>query len=65
MGDRRAFLADLAILWAAAFVLVALLTPPDPFTQLFVAGPLLLAAVPVAWWLAYRDGHERLRAVLG
>lgn len=65
MSDHRAFLVDLVVLWAVVFVLGAILAPPDPFTQLFTVGPFLLLAVPVAWWLAYRDGYERLRGALG
>lgn len=63
-SDHPGFVVTLATLWAAVFVLVAVLAPPDPFTQLFAAGPLVLLSVPVAWWLACRNGDERLRAAL-
>ncbi|MDR2392362.1 MAG: twin-arginine translocase subunit TatC [Planctomycetota bacterium] len=45
--------------WAilAIFVLAALLTPPDPFTQLLLALPLLLL-FGVGYWLAIRFSRE-------
>jgi hypothetical protein len=38
----------------------ALFSPPDPFAQLYWAAPLFVLAPPVAYWLVYRDGWDRL-----
>lgn len=64
MSGRGAFLYYLATLWAVVFVAVALVTPPDPYTQLLAAGPLYLLAVPVAWWLTFQDGSARVRELV-
>jgi sec-independent protein translocase protein TatC len=42
-----------------AFLLAAMLTPPDIFTQLLMAGPLLLLyllSVAIAWWVTRSNG---------
>lgn len=64
MSDRGAFLYYLAAIWAGIFVAVALVTPPDPYTQLLAAGPPFLLAVPVAWWLTFQDGSTRVRELV-
>ncbi|WP_255197946.1 DUF7534 family protein [Halorarius litoreus] len=61
MSDRTAFLAWVAVLWVGTFLGAALGAPPDPLTQLYVLVPGLLLALPLAYWLSYRDGMERLR----
>ena len=63
-GDRGQFVAVTLSLWLAAFVGGALLTPPDPITQLLTTGPFLVASPLLAYWLVYRDGAERVRASL-
>ncbi|GCF14823.1 hypothetical protein Harman_27580 [Haloarcula mannanilytica] len=40
--------------------LATLLAPPDPYTQLFTLGLLLVVAVPVGYYLSYRGGYESL-----
>ena len=60
MRRYQAFLATMLGLDAVGLWLGALLTPPDPVTQMFVLGPLLVAAPVVAYWLAYRGGFRRL-----
>jgi hypothetical protein len=42
--------------------LAALLTPPDPYTQVFALGLLLVVTLPVAYALSYGGGYEALRA---
>ncbi|MFB6172265.1 MAG: hypothetical protein ABEJ23_07005 [Haloarculaceae archaeon] len=66
MSDRRRqFVSTTALLWVAAFVAGALVSPPDPFTQLVSVAPLLLVSPLLAYWLVYRDGASRLRDRLG
>ncbi|AKU06571.1 MULTISPECIES: DUF7534 family protein [Haloferax] len=64
MGHLRAFVVTLLALDALVVVVGTYLLPPDPFTQLFLVGPLLLLAPVVAWWLVYRDGFERVQALV-
>ncbi len=43
------------------FIVAAVLTPPDVFTQLLMAGPLLGLyglSIGIAWWVAPRAGRE-------
>ena len=43
-----------------AFLTGAVLSPPDPFTQILYAGGFLLVAVPaVLLYVHYVDGEER------
>jgi Sec-independent protein secretion pathway component TatC len=42
--------------------LAALLTPPDPYTQVLALGLLLAVTLPVAYALSYGGGYEALRA---
>jgi len=46
---RRAVTA-LAVAAVVAFVMTALLTPPDPTTQLRTAAAIVLAATPLAYY---------------
>lgn len=45
----------------ASFALGAVLTPPDPFTQVRYAAGAVPIALLVAYLLAYRGGYEYLR----
>jgi Sec-independent protein secretion pathway component TatC len=45
-----------AVLWLVAIVVSALVTPPDPLSQLTVLAPLLLLAFLVAYAVVYRLG---------
>jgi Sec-independent protein secretion pathway component TatC len=54
VSDRREFLVWVLVLWFLGYLAAAIAAPPDPFTQLLVVGPLLVLALPVAWWLTYR-----------
>jgi Sec-independent protein secretion pathway component TatC len=60
MGTHRRFLTTLLALLAGAFVVAAVASPPDPFTQLLYAGALAVVSLPLAYWLVYRGGAERL-----
>ncbi|ELZ93193.1 DUF7534 family protein [Haloferax sulfurifontis] len=64
MGHLRAFVVTLLALDAVVVVAGTYLLPPDPVTQLFLVGPPLLFAPVVAWWLVYRDGFERVQALV-
>ena len=48
------FLVTALALMAVGFVLSAMLTPPDPFTQLFAAAGLLPVVLVVSYVLTYR-----------
>jgi hypothetical protein len=61
VNDHVAFLLWVAALWALTYVGAALGTAPDPFSQLFVLAPGLVLALPLAYWLVYRGGLDRLR----
>jgi Sec-independent protein secretion pathway component TatC len=52
---RRLGLAVI-VLWLVAIVVSALVTPPDPLSQLTVLAPLLLLGFLVAYALVYRLG---------
>lgn len=61
MNDHVTFLLWVAGLWALTYVGAALGTAPDPFSQPFVLAPGLVLAIPLAYWLVYRGGLDRLR----
>lgn len=44
--------------------LTALLTPPDPFTQLLAAGVLSVAATALAYMLSYGGGYRILSSLV-
>jgi hypothetical protein len=54
------YLPTVGVLVVVTFVVGALLTPPDPFTQLLYAGPGVVLSGLVAAILTYGDGFERL-----
>ncbi len=56
------FLRTLVGLLLLSWLLSALFAPPDPFTFLIALVPQWVLAVPLAWYLVYRDGYDRLRA---
>ena len=49
------------VLWAVALVVAGLISPPDPFTLLVYAAPLVLPAPGLAYVLVYRGGFDYLR----
>lgn len=61
MNDRVAFLVWVAALWVLTYLAASLGTTLDPFSQLYVLAPGFLLAVPLAYWLVYRGGLDRLR----
>lgn len=44
------------LLWVVAFAVSALVTPPDPLSQLLVLAPLLVLAFLIAYAAVYRLG---------
>jgi sec-independent protein translocase protein TatC len=54
------FLPTVAVFVVVTFVAGALLTPPDPFTQLLYAAPGVVLSVLLAALLTYGSGYERL-----
>ena len=53
-------LPTLLVLLVVTFVAGALLSPPDPFSQLLYAAPGAVLAVPLAVLLTYGGGYDRL-----
>lgn len=59
--SRRArFTVSIIAALGIVYVLGAVLTPPDPASQLLVAGLLMGVAVSLAYVLSYRGGYEAL-----
>jgi hypothetical protein len=58
-------LATWAVATLVAFFFGALVSPPDPFTQIRYWGGALLVTVPGAYVFVYRDGYRRLRGAGG
>jgi len=53
---RFEFLVVAAALVVTGFAIAAVLTPPDPYSQLRAAAVILLLVLPVSYWLAYSRG---------
>lgn len=60
--ERAAWTLVLAM--TVAFVLVATLAPPDPFTQLFELPAFLLAALPAAYLVVFHDAWTRAKSMV-
>ncbi|WP_425607509.1 DUF7534 family protein [Natrinema zhouii] len=45
-----------------AFMLVAIVSPPDPFTQIFYYLPLAPVMVVISYLLVYRGGFNYIKA---
>lgn len=56
------FLRTVVKLFLLVFVFAALLSPPDPVTFTFVVVPGWIVAIPVAYYLVYRDGYAEMQA---
>jgi hypothetical protein len=56
------FLRTLVALLVAAWVVVALFSPPDPLSFLVATAVLWLVGTVGAWWLVYLDGYAWLDA---
>lgn len=54
------FVVTVLVALMLSFVLAALLSPPDPFSQLTITGLLMVIALPLAYYLSYRGGYESL-----
>ncbi|WP_254531538.1 DUF7534 family protein [Natrinema gelatinilyticum] len=57
------FLRSLAVLSALAVLLLAIVLPPDPFTQLLYSGPLLIGALLLSYVHAYTNRLEAFERV--
>jgi Sec-independent protein secretion pathway component TatC len=55
-AGRRHFGFWVLGLWVAAFIVSAVATPPDPFSQILTLVPLLLIGVLGAYVAVYRLG---------
>ncbi|ELZ17266.1 hypothetical protein C477_13585 [Haloterrigena salina JCM 13891] len=55
------FLQTTLSLCLFAVLIAGLLSPPDPFTMLLYAVPLLLLAPAISYLLTYGDGFDALR----
>ena len=54
----RPFLAKSLGVVALAFLLGAILAPPDPFTQLCYTVPVLVVGILYSYWRVYHDGSR-------
>lgn len=55
------FALTLFVALVVAFTVAAIVSPPDPYSQLIVAGVLMAIALPVAYYLSYRGGYDSIR----
>lgn len=63
--DRRRFgqfLRTVVKLFLLAFVVAALLSPPEPLAFTLLLVPCWIVAFPLAFYLVYRDGYAAVRA---
>lgn len=62
--DRlRQFTRILIGLIVLVFVIGAIALPPDPFTQIYYALPMILLSLILAYWLVYQNGYQRIRKI--
>ncbi len=54
------FLRTTVVLWLLVIVISAVVSPPDPFTQILYAIPLLFLATVISYILTYRGGFDYL-----
>lgn len=59
-SPRIRFTVSIVLALAIVYPLGAVLTPPDPVSQLLAVGLLMGVAVPVAYGLSYQGGYEAL-----
>lgn len=50
------FLLVSVLLVSLGFAVGAILTPPDPFTQVLTIPVILLMMIPLSYWLVYKWG---------
>ncbi|MXR40663.1 hypothetical protein GRX01_04780 [Halobaculum sp. WSA2] len=50
------FLIFAVLLVSLGFAIGAMLTPPDPFTQLLTVPVILLVTIPLSYWVVYKRG---------
>ena len=61
---RAQFVKTAVVLCPLALVAAAILSPPDPFTLVLYAGPLLAFVPIVSYALTYGGGYDYLRSTL-
>lgn len=62
MSDSRfaRFVITVVVASIVIVFLSAILTPPDPFTQLLTVGLLVVITLPIAYYLSYKGGFESI-----
>lgn len=63
LSTRTQFAVTALVALGLVVPLTALLTPPDPFTQLLVAGALAVGATALAYALSYGGGYRTLSSL--
>ena len=58
------FLLILLVANGIGFVIAAVVSPPDPFTQLVYYAPVVPITVIVAYVLVYKGGFDRIEAAI-
>ena len=58
------FLLVLLVANGIGFVIAAVVSPPDPFTQLSYYLPMFPITVVVAYVLVYKGGFDRINAAI-
>jgi len=58
------FLLTLLVANGIGFVVAAVISPPDPFTQLVYYLPVIPITVVVAYVLVYKGGFDRIEAAI-
>ncbi|MBV0900725.1 DUF7534 family protein [Haloarcula salina] len=63
LSTRTQFAVTALVALGLVVPLTALLTPPDPFTQLLAAGALAVAGTVLAYALSYGGGYRALSSL--
>ncbi|WP_424003265.1 hypothetical protein ACOZ4I_03990 [Haloarcula salina] len=63
LSIRTQFAVTALVALAFVLPLSAVLTPPDPYTQLLAAGVLTAAAMTLAYALSYGGGYRALSSL--
>ncbi|WP_435346019.1 DUF7534 family protein [Haloarchaeobius sp. HRN-SO-5] len=54
------FVVTVVVASMVMLLLSAILTPPDPISQLLTLGVLLIVTLPIAYHLSYRGGFKSI-----
>ena len=60
VADLARFLGTTLVLCLLAVMIASVLSPPDPYTVLLYAVPLVAVTPVIAYFLTYRDGFDTL-----